>query len=874
MSHKYYNTLWSEANRELRDLAFTADSAAYKANTEIAEEIPEDGGDQGSWDVAPISEPSPKDPEGAREHFGTLFIRFVLIFKKLALSYDQIVHPQKRRVLRLLMEGTMGRLLELYHTITRIECNDIGFYDDILSDLKLTPNDIEIPPPPWFRRENAKALKDRERIMDELDAEEFDPREKPAEPEPKPVTVQEAILIIQIHERARQGRLRAKFMQEIRAKEERERRQKENQDNQPKLTQRAAAIVLQKYIRGWLVRRHMKAKVNALDELIGMKMPPPLPRNKDPTLKLNDIAEKRHTTQQQYEKTYQAALGNIRKKVELVEGPDMKENMADEIRQWFMATRDHTGKFPDFPSAEDGGSKKVFDPPPPPEPEGGDEDDDGGKGKKGKGKGKKKSSKKKKDKKGSKKGKKGKKGKGDDDDEGPATFPPSEFATLAQSGAEQFQEVWEENEEDRANLHQKHDAEMIKRDKRQEVEDLLRLQVDELMREELKNLKAAVEGEKKGKKGKGKKGKGKKGKGKKGKKDKDMTADRTPESIYQELVQAGIVKKVSELPLKDFIGDFSFTARHRIGLGQNPDAAYSDIRRVMVMYGILPLGSPMVHETQPDHIKGILLVGPPGTGKKTLVNAVAHELGATFFDLTPKNTAGKFTAKKGVEGVDGMIHKVFKVAKLYQPSVVYIGNACSVHPKKKNKDDEYDSARMKKELPKVVKKNLSKGDRVIILGTEENPYDADSKGVKSVYDKVIMIPRPDYGTRLALWKHAILEEGVELNQLTDALDLSSLAKISDGYTAGDIVNITRETIGSRRLRTLAHRPLTAEEFIPGLAKKEPVMEDEEVRLKEWFMKSTPMGSALSKLQDPKDDDGGGKKKKGGKKKSGKKKKKK
>eukprot|EP00039_Didymoeca_costata_P011306 m.158130 g.158130 ORF g.158130 m.158130 type:complete len:116 (+) comp15127_c0_seq1:2581-2928(+) len=94
------------------------------------------------------------------------------------------------------------------------------------------------------------------------------------------------------------------------------------------------------------------------------------------------------------------------------------------------------------------------------------------------------------------------------------------------------------------------------------------------------------------------------------------------------------------------------------------------------------------------------------------------------------------------------------------------------------------------------------------------------------------------------------------------------------YTAGDIVNITRETIGSRRLRTLAHRPLTAEEFIPGLAKKEPVMEDEEVRLKEWFMKSTPMGSALSKLQDPKDDDGGGKKKKGGKKKSGKKKKKK
>ena len=69
-----------------------------------------------------------------------------------------------------------------------------------------------------------------------------------------------------------------------------------------------------------------------------------------------------------------------------------------------------------------------------------------------------------------------------------------------------------------------------------EVESEIRLQVDELMRQELKNLKAAVDKEK-GKKGKGKKSgkkkKGKKGKksgkgkkGKKGKKEKDLTPDR------------------------------------------------------------------------------------------------------------------------------------------------------------------------------------------------------------------------------------------------------------------------------------------------------------------------------------------------------------
>ena len=89
-----------------------------------------------------------------------------------------------------------------------------------------------------------------------------------------------------------------------------------------------------------------------------------------------------------------------------------------------------------------GGSKKIFDPPPPPPPaEGGDDDDGGGKkgkkGKKGKGSGKKG------------KGKKGKKGKGDDDEEGPAAFPPSVFDGLAQEGSKEFNRVWKKNKADK-----------------------------------------------------------------------------------------------------------------------------------------------------------------------------------------------------------------------------------------------------------------------------------------------------------------------------------------------------------------------------------------------------------------------------------------
>lgn len=80
------------------------------------------------------------------------------------------------------------------------------------------------------------------------------------------------------------------------------------------------------------------------------------------------------------------------------------------------------------------------------------------------------------------------------------------------------------------------------------------------MREELENLKAALD-KSKGKKGKGKKGKkgkGKKGKGKKGKKSKDLTANRTPESLYQELIKQGIIKRPDQVHLDSMLGEYNY----------------------------------------------------------------------------------------------------------------------------------------------------------------------------------------------------------------------------------------------------------------------------------------------------------------------------
>ena len=74
----------------------------------------------------------------------TMYIKYIQIFRKLEQSYDQIVHPQKRRVLRHVLDGAMGRILELKHEMVNLEFSEYHYFDDVLSDLKLTPVCINV----------------------------------------------------------------------------------------------------------------------------------------------------------------------------------------------------------------------------------------------------------------------------------------------------------------------------------------------------------------------------------------------------------------------------------------------------------------------------------------------------------------------------------------------------------------------------------------------------------------------------------------------------------------------------------------------------------------------------------------------------------
>lgn len=83
-----------------------------------------------------------------------------------------------------------------------------------------------------------------------------------------------------------------------------------------------------------------------------------------------------------------------------------------------------------------------------------------------------------------------------------------------------------------------------------------------------------------------------------------------------ELIQQNIVKKMPPSALKDFIGEFNYIHSMLDDIkAQVYDPSMALIRQLVTEYIIFPLGSKIVRERLPEHVRSFLFYGPTGTGK-------------------------------------------------------------------------------------------------------------------------------------------------------------------------------------------------------------------------------------------------------------------
>ncbi|XP_077291068.1 katanin p60 ATPase-containing subunit A-like 1 [Arctopsyche grandis] len=225
-------------------------------------------------------------------------------------------------------------------------------------------------------------------------------------------------------------------------------------------------------------------------------------------------------------------------------------------------------------------------------------------------------------------------------------------------------------------------------------------------------------------------------------------------------------------------------------LQKNPNIQWNDVAGLTEAKAILQ--EAMVLPTiMPDFFKGIrrpwkgvLMVGPPGTGKTMLAKAVATECRTTFFNVSSSTLTSKYRGES-----EKLVRLLFEMARFYAPSTIFIDEVDSLCAARGTDTEHEASRRFKAELliqMDGLNASINEEKVIMVLAATNHPWDIDD-AFRRRFEKRVYLGLPDDETRLALLKHCMQNVTVEEN-----LDLNSLAEKLQGYTGSDISNVCRD----------------------------------------------------------------------------------
>ncbi|CAL4978943.1 unnamed protein product [Urochloa decumbens] len=273
---------------------------------------------------------------------------------------------------------------------------------------------------------------------------------------------------------------------------------------------------------------------------------------------------------------------------------------------------------------------------------------------------------------------------------------------------------------------------------------------------------------------------------------KDAKLALTSESLKHGLSMLQSVQsdnKSSKKSLKDVVTENEFEKRlladvippNDIGVTFDDIGALENVKDTLKELVMLPLQRPELfckgQLTKP--CKGILLFGPPGTGKTMLAKAVATEAGANFINISMSSITSKWFG----EG-EKYVKAVFSLASKIAPSVIFIDEVDSMLGRRENPGEHEAMRKMKNEFM-VNWDGLRTKDkeRVLVLGATNRPFDLDEAVIRR-FPRRLMVNLPDASNREKILKVILAKE-----ELGPDVDLDSLANMTDGYSGSDLKNL-------------------------------------------------------------------------------------
>ena len=224
--------------------------------------------------------------------------------------------------------------------------------------------------------------------------------------------------------------------------------------------------------------------------------------------------------------------------------------------------------------------------------------------------------------------------------------------------------------------------------------------------------------------------------------------------------------------------------------------------------------------------KGVLLVGPPGTGKTMLAKAVAGEANVPFFSMSGSEFVEMFVGMGASK-----VRDLFKQAKEKAPCIVFIDEIDAIGKKRDGQIGGNDEREQTLNQLLTEMDGFEGNTGVIILAATNRPESLDPALTRpGRFDRRVPVELPDLKGR-----EAILKVHAKKIKVAEDVDFNKVARMASGASGAELANIVNEAAlravrDGRKFATQADLEESIEVVIAGYQKKNAIMTDHEKRI--------------------------------------------